>query len=338
MPLEPSLIRNTLVRYGFPERPAGTEYYIDERTEDAIYAKYVLKVSFDNRPPLVMKFTREHPHDVIERQSRFAEHLRVRGIPTPRRYLCGGACCAVACAGGLTLDVTVEDWCGEELKSLDFHSARLIGALMARIHRISLEDGCRIGAATLFSAAEKNDVNRYDRFEKLCENEHLDSFLTARICSLYREKMARLAEKWPVLPVCAVQGDVSINNLHLNRDGLVIFDFNNAGDVVPVSDVILEGLLTAYEMDLAAGLDDTDRPGLFRAFIQGYRTVRAFTPEELGVAWDIYTIYNSLWFTRIIYAENSLEALLRRGEYGQADRLLSRIYSDLSETEAPLFS
>lgn len=341
MPLKPSLIRDTLIRYGFDEKPAGTEYYIDyidERTDDADYAKHILKATFDSRPPLVMKFTHELPHDVIERQSRFAEHLRARGIPTPRRYLCGEAYCAAACAGGLALDVTVEDWCGEELKRLDFHTARLIGALMARIHRISLEDGCRIGAATLFSAAEKNDVNRYDRFEKLCEDEHLDSSLARRICALYWEKMARLSEKWPTLPVCAVQGDVSINNLHLGSNGLVIFDFNNAGDVVPVSDAILEGLLTAYEMDLAAGLDDTDRPGLFLAFIQGYRTVRAFTPEELGAAWDIYTLYNGLWFTRITYAENSLEELLRRGEYGQANHLLSSIHADLTEADSSLFS
>ncbi len=45
MPLERSLIRDTLAQYGFPERPAGTEYYIDERAEDVNYAKHVLKVT-----------------------------------------------------------------------------------------------------------------------------------------------------------------------------------------------------------------------------------------------------------------------------------------------------
>lgn len=338
MALEHSIIRDTLSQYGFTEEILGTEYYIDYRETDLSYAKHILKVIFDKRAPLVMKFTHELPHDVIERQSRFAEHLRARGIPTPRRYRCGDMYCVRRLFDGLALDVTVEDWCGEELKTIDPHSACLIGELMARIHRISLADECRIGAATLFSAAEKNDVNRYDRFEALCGNERLDQALVRRICALYQEKLARLTDKWPSLPVCAVQGDVSINNLHLGSGGLVIFDFNNAGDVVPVSDAILEGLLTAYEMELAGGLGDADRPELFRAFLRGYRSVRTFTPEELDVAWDIYTLYNGLWFTRITFSENSLDKLLERGEYEQANRLLTRIYADMTETESPLFS
>lgn len=338
MALELSAVRRALAQYGFTGEILGVTSYIDYREADRSYAKHILKADLDDHPPLVVKFTRDRPRGVIEEESRFSEHLRARGLPTPRRYQCGGAYCTTCSLDGLSLDVTVEDWCGDELKAIDRRTAYLIGELMARIHRISLEDGCRIGAATLFSAAEKNDVNRYDRFEALCRDKRLDSALVRRICGLYQEKMARLTRKWPALPVCAVQGDVSINNLHLGRDGLVIFDFNNAGDVVPVSDAILEGLLTAYEMELADGLQDADRPELFHAFLRGYRSVRSFTPEELDVAWDIYTLYNGLWFTRITFSENSLEQLLSRGEYEQANQLLSSIYADMTAAEAPLFS
>lgn len=49
-----------------------------------------------------------------------------------------------------------------------------------------------------------------------------------------------------------------------------IIDINNiAGDETLVGDMVLEGLLTANEMDLSNGLTDKDRPELFRWFFKG---------------------------------------------------------------------
>lgn len=92
----------------------------------------------------------------------------------------------------------------------------------------------------------------------------------------------------------------------------------------------MEGLLTAFEMDLPEGVPESSREGLFDEFLRGYLSVRPLTPSEADVAWDIYTLYHSLWFTRIVYNENSLQKLLERQDFPAANALLEQIRNDLT--------
>ena len=62
---------------------------------------------------------------------------------------------------------------------------------------------------------------------------------------------------------------MSIVLLSTIGEELGIFDYNIAGDETLVGDMVLEGLLTANEMDLAEGLSDTERIELFRSFYNG---------------------------------------------------------------------
>ncbi len=143
--------------------------------------------------------------------------------------------------------------------------------------------------------------------------------------------MNALRSVWDKLPAAAVQGDISINNLSVGENGLIVFDYNNAGDEVLVSDLVLEGLLTAYEMDLPAGTDRSYRELLFPAFLRGYLSARKLSPEEADTAWTIYTLYHALWFTRIVFNEDSLGKVLARGEYDTANRLLTQMLADITE-------
>lgn len=347
MPLKPEIFQDILADYGFAGEILDIHYYIDDRNDQYDYAKYIARVTATEGTDLVVKLVHEFGLNssqmrpaVIEAQCRFATHLRQRGIPTPRRHQNdgGGYCTIRTLEDGLTLAVTVEDWCGEELKAIDLPLAERAGALMARTHQLALEVNYRIGAPTLFSAAEKNGVNCFPRFEKLCRTPGVDQALAAQISTLYHQKMERLQTIWPALPVCAVQGDFSINNLCWDGEKLTLFDFNNAGDVPPVSDAILEGLLTAYEMDLAPGLTDGDRPALFRSFLEGYQSVRPFTDVEQTAAREIYLLYDSLWFTKLVYQEGSLEKLLKAGDLAAANLLLSRFYADLTRPAETLFA
>jgi hypothetical protein len=83
------------------------------------------KVDFANRNSLVVKFVKEdrHPHNIIEKQSKFSEYLRGQGILTPRRYISGDSHCIKYKLKDMCLDVTVEDYLGEEIKTMDFKLA-----------------------------------------------------------------------------------------------------------------------------------------------------------------------------------------------------------------------
>ena len=117
-----------------------------------------------------------------------------------------------------------------------------------------------------------------------------------------------------------------------------MFDYNNAGDEVLVSDLVMEGLLTAYEMDLPDGVPASYREKLFPSLLKGYLSERPLSEPERGAAWEIYTLYHGLWFSRIVYHNDSLEKLVQRGDYDAANRLLRQMLSDMTQQDDGRFN
>ena len=181
--------------------------------------------------------------------------------------------------------VTVEDWCGEEITEINTDIAYEVGKLMARMHSLSLDQNCRIGHGTLFSAAYWNDVDVFPEFCEITKDEKLNREVVAQIKSLREEKLGYIRSLWDSLPNAAVQGDISINNLVRRDDGLTVFDYNNAGDEVLVSDLVMEGLLTAYEMDRPAGAPSGYEEQLFLSLLKGYLSLRPLSEAECNAAW-----------------------------------------------------
>lgn len=329
--------QEVLRMYGFSEPFELHKVYLHETGRDD-YFKLIFAVDLADGMRLVVKILHEDRDHLEERkktenQSRFSEFIRLNGIKTPKRYAAGGRFCNELLWRNKRFNVTVEDWCGEEIMEITVEIARRIGGLMAQMHSLSTEAGFTIGSGTLFSAAYWNDVDAYDRFCEITGDARLNQEAVAQIKSQREEKLAGLRKVWETLPKAAVQGDISINNLVNGDDGLIVFDYNNAGDEVLVSDLVLEGLLTAFEMDLPAGETESYREQLFPALLEGYLSVRTLNEAECAAAWDIYTLYHGLWFTRIVYNEDSLEKTVGRGEYEAANRLLKRMLDDITERD-----
>lgn len=327
-------INTILHRYGLPETVIQTESYIDQIEND--WVKLIFAVTLLGGKKLVIKLLHEKgspsaDRNIVEQQSRFSEAMRTWGILTPKRYKTGVDYCSQLPFRGILCNVTVEDYCGQEVKYINSSLACEIGRLMARMHRLSLDSDLKIGCGTLFSAAYENDVDVYDRLCQLCATNGIDQETFAQIKHLREEKLTRIRSVWDKLPRCAVQGDISINNLVCDGDRLYVFDYNNAGDEVLVGDFVLEGLLTAFEMDLPEGMPESCREQIFTAFIQGYLSVRPLTPAEQAVVWDIYTLWHGLWFTRIVYHEHSLEAAIKRGDITAANACLAGMLKDMTQ-------
>lgn len=334
--VEESVIHGVLALYGMDMAFSDQRAYISYSKDGLV--KIILSVLLYNGQRVVVKILHEEGELLqdrakIEKQSAFSEAMRQQGIHTPRRYQANGCYCAAYAYHDLPCNVTVEDWCGEEIREISTDIACKIGALMARMHTLSLKNRCEIGCGTLFSAAYWNDVDAFPQFCRIGQDEHLDPNVVAQIKTLHDEKLAALRAVWDRLPRAAVQGDISVNNLVDGADGLIVFDYNNAGDEVLISDLVMEGLLTAYEMDLPEGTDAGEREKLFPALLKGYLSVRTLSDEEADAAWRIYTLYHALWFTRVVYNEDSLEMLVKRGDYAAANRLLQQMLTDLTEPD-----
>lgn len=335
--IDTGIIKSILHLYGFDEEICEQKTYLCDIDKENWF-KLILRVTLENGKMLVIKLVHEDEdlskeRTKIEQQSIFSELMRSNGINTPVRYLANGKYCSEFMYQRLSCNLTVEEWCGEEITEITVETAFQIGELMARMHMISLENHAEIGCGTLFSAADWNDVDAFPEFCEICKDEKLDQSLAEEIQKLHREKLAHIRAIWGDLPKTAVQGDISINNLCQGKEGLIVFDYNNAGDEVLVSDLVMEGLLTAYEMELPEGIPDTYRESLFPAFLNGYLSVRTLSDIECNVAWDIYTLYHGLWFTRVVYNNDSLEKLVEKGEYNAANQLLRQMIRDMTEED-----
>ena len=335
--IENVVMEAILHRYGFTGNVTEQKSYIHAIEENG-WMKLISRVTLEDGTMLVIKILHEDDDPIaemqkIENQSRFSERMRLGGIRTPKRYPSEGSYCTRLIYRDRPCAVTVEDWCGEEITEITTDIASEIGQLMARMHLLSLEHKCTIGHRTLFSAAYWNDVDVFPEFCEITKDEKLEQDVADRIRSLREEKLVRIRAVWEQLPKAAVQGDISINNLVQDEDGLIVFDYNNAGDEVLISDLVMEGLLTAYEMDLPEGAPKSAREQLFPAFLKGYLSVRALSEAEADTAWEVYTLYHGLWFTRIVYNEDSLDYLVKKGDYEAANRLLIQMLSDMEEAD-----
>lgn len=332
-------IKAVLNLYGFDTVFSEQKEYINYYKELGWGIKVVLSVLLESGKRVVIKIVNIEGDNLledrekIEKQSTFSEFMRQNGIITPKCYMANGKYCNEYVYNNLPCNVTVEDWCGEEITEINTEISYKIGELMARMHIFSLNNNYEIGCGTLFSAAYRNDVDAYEDFCKICENEYLDQTVVEQIKKHRNEKLEAIRSVWERLPKAAVQGDISINNLVYGENELTVFDYNNAGDEVLISDLVLEGLLTAYEMNLPKGTDQSCREQFFSELLKGYLSVRKLNEEEADAAWIVYTLYHSLWFTKIVYNENSLEKLVAKKDYISANRLLAQILVDITESD-----
>ena len=331
------IIQAILQLYGFSETTTAQKSYI-HAIEDNGRMKLIFRVTLESGKMLVIKILHEDEDlaqecQKVERQSIFSEIMRNHGIRTPARHRASGRYCNEFVYHNLPCLVTVEDWCGEKITEINTAIAYQIGELMARMHNISLANKCVIGHRTLFSAAYWNDVDSFPEFCEITKDERIDQVVVAQIKALREEKLARIRAVWETLPKAAVQGDISINNLVLGENGLIVFDYNNAGDEVLISDLVMEGLLTAYEMDLPEESPERYREQLFPEFLKGYLSVRRLCEAECAAAWEVYTLYHGLWFTRIVYNDSSLDLLVKKGDYEAANCLLKQMLSDMQESD-----
>lgn len=336
--VQENIIHSILKLYGLDGVFSEQKEYINYNGEygDNL-VKIILSVFLENGKRVVIKILHEREDLLkdrakIEKQSAFSEFMRQNGIKTPKRYMANGKYCNEYMYHSLPCNITVEDWCGEEIKEINTEICYKIGQLMARMHTLSLKNKCEIGCGTLFSAAYENDVDAFQEFCEIGKNKELNQAIMEQIKRLHDEKLKAIRTVWNTLPRAAVQGDISINNLVYREDELIVFDYNNAGDEVLISDLIMEGLLTAYEMELPKDSDQSCREQFFPALLKGYLSIRKLTEEEADAAWTIYTLYHSLWFSKVLYNEDSLKKLVEKKDYTKANQLLAQMLADMTES------
>lgn len=303
------------------------KYRYSENNPASKEKRQIIRVDFAERSPIVIKYVseEEHPNQLIEEQAIFSEKLRLHGIVTAKHYICEGKYCIKRWIDDFKLDVTAEDYLGEEVKVINETIAYKIGFLLGNMHVIAEKNDYHIKGETLFNISTKNDVTMFDKFLRLKEQMPEATHLFAQIEHLYLKKLNRVKDKLATQKMYATQGDVSINNLVNSKDYLGVFDFNNAGDCYLISDAILEGILIAQEMIDEEEFTEEKATALYDKYWSGYTEARELNSVEEEVKHDIYILAMAMWMTRIVYRENSLDSLIRAKKFKEAEILLENI-------------
>lgn len=291
----------------------------------------IIYIELEDCNKYVMKFVREpvFTTQIIEKQSAFSDLLIKQGINTPHRITANGHYCVTYEKDNLTMDVYIEEWVGEKIPHLTMELYKNTGAIIGRIHRISQDSGFIIGFSLLYNEITERDTS----FSRLWRNDNLRIIPKEQydcMLEIYNRRLACIKKVWCDLPRAAVQGDIySCNNIALNNDGLVVYDFNLAGDEVLIGDILQCWFRTIFDEKIEDDLEKLSRDQMWKEFILAYQEERTLTENEKLYIPDVYAILGTVYYTKI------LNYWMDKGECLKAEKNYSFLFELLNTEKLP---
>lgn len=325
------LVLNGLQLFNIESEISKIEPFIDyfDLKKNPSEVKFIAKVEFTTRLPLVIRITKETHIDnnLAEKQSIFSEKLRRLGIQTPKRYSINNKFVLEFSYEGHTMNYALEDYVGVSKKKLNLQHLNKIGSLLGRMHSLSEENNIKLDTiGHVFNLLGVNEVIKLEKLVELHDEYNLDKTCLREIQEEYNLKLSIVSNKLEGISKYGVQGDSSISNLVLNKEEIWIFDYNIACDEYLVIQFALEGLLLCFEEEFEDNHSFDDR---YDSFTKGYFKERNLSPIEREVYPVILKIAKAFWFTKIQFKEDSIEELLKNSKFKQVYEVLDNISKSL---------
>lgn len=171
-------------------------YHYEKYDDDSKEVRLIVKLTFFNRAPLVIKFKNEEgvTRELITEQIMFSEHLSKCGIPTANFYRSGDSYVVPKALNGYDVLITLEDYREGEIKRVNLDVAQKTGKLLAATHNIAQRDDCHVNDSVLFDPFKENDLFSYGCFEQMREAfSGDDAQRFSRIVEKYRSHMDALS-------------------------------------------------------------------------------------------------------------------------------------------------
>lgn len=310
----------------------------ENSNSDLKQVRLISKINFENNSAVVIRFRNETgvTLDLVEKQSQFAELLRVNGISCPIQYKAEGSFSKIYFISGYEVIVTVEDYVNGELKIVDEEIAEKTGKLLAQTHNISEKFDFHVEGNVLFDPFNENELFSIEGF--------LDAFKIVKKNNLSLNKKSmfnKIIDKYnsymdilsPLKsePRYAVQGDISSCNLYKNESvNLGIFDFNRCGDNNLYCDAVMQAVFESSLMDYPKGYAGKGEGIILLSFLKGYMSERPFSDLHYKLFPYLYAIIKAFWSEDIIWDNHSLLKECERKNLGEINRHLERIWHCLS--------
>ena len=276
------------------------QYYYTENkicmvilAETVFHNSYVIKILDKNSVSVAQE----------ELQSAFSELLRTHGLYlcVPQKYKSNNN------VYGTIINfyshpfyVTVEEYFGKDVKVITPQSTAALGALLAKIHSISMKCNCHLPYGATYHALTEKRVSMQTIW-KNANQFNLHDELFSRITSIHHKQIDRLAQIWKDLPYGAVHGDLGLtSNLMLHRQGFGVIDFNLAGDEIFLSDLLITWYSSRYNVNTVMMLSTQTLLCLKKIFFDSYLENRSFTENEKIHFKEMACILNGIYFNRFV--------------------------------------
>jgi len=311
--------------------------------ETEVKFRIVFKVITVDKRKLVIKFfnDRDVSRQALNMHGVMSNLFIRNGIEVSKRYKHNdGNYYITKDIDGRITDITVEEFiCGNEMKRTSLFLMSEIGKRLGKMHLISEEENLIVGngsASSLFVGTESDKLGEFDEnmdnfkfFKNILKNNQYENDLVNEIISLYEKKRSQLKQVWAELPRGAVQGDLSPNNILLDKNNKIngIIDFHIAGDEVFINDMLSTGIFLAYEIEPTEDEININKDQYLLAFISGYKEYRTLSSLEYSVMNNIYNITRPFRYRNVIKLK---EMLAGNRDYNKIDKKIGDMYRQVS--------
>lgn len=249
---------------------------------------------------LVCRISNEqnYPMTLVEKQSQFAMLLHSNGIDTAKKYVSQGNYCIQHWINGMRMQITLEEYIGEDISDIDICILKDFGEILGKIHSVSLEHPFVIGKSFV-SEYVRNDKARFSQILAKADPPIPDLPCLHIVGQLHDELVKELSKIWYLLPTGAVHGDLgAFNNLINTVRGIGIIDYNLAGDEAYLGDVLSSYYASIHKYlwkDIFSGSDESST---FLMFWNGYSKFYSASEMEIAYFPQISALFDGLFYCK----------------------------------------
>lgn len=261
--------------------------------------RLIYQIDTSEGQKLICKANHEvnYPQWLIEKQSHFAMFLYNNGIPTAKKLTSNNKYCIKLPSHRLNLDVTLEEYAGQDLKNINLDTFCKFGELLGKIHSISEHYTQHIGFSATYTALSSGKAT-YKNILRHTKKRLPNIPEVNKAAILHDTLVGILRSRWKQLPQGTVHDDIGIfNNLVIHNNKIAVIDFNMAGE-----DVYLVDLLASYYSSYYKyynNLSSQYENALIDFFMKGYTTYRKLTlVEELNFP-IISSLMRGIFYTKL---------------------------------------
>lgn len=258
--------------------------------ETTLRARYVMKILSDERIGI----------EEEEKRSEFSEKLRASGISVPRKYKIKNKYIGYFYFADRNFCVTLEDYFGENIKTISLESVKTLGRMLANMHKISIAHEYHLKKGSTYSALFSGRVG-IDTIWKENKNILLENNLYKKINNIHEKSISKIKDMWMELPTYAVHGDLGLlNNVTIHNNQCGVIDFNLSGDEVLLTDMLITWYSSVYSFDAAMMLSLKERTENRECFFNSYFNNRNLNIKEQEYLYDMACIVNGIYYNRFV--------------------------------------